>query len=98
MNTIIISQTRHRAHIWGSNLLAQQEMYLLGRGVDSLVRLGQCQLRGVLLVYLEHDVAQANARFVGQSVGGHLQGCQPIQIETEIETKRIPNKILLLSA
>lgn len=74
MNIIIISQTPHRAHIWGSNLLAQQEMYLLGRGVDSLVGLGQCQLRGVLLVYLEYDVAQANARFVGQTVGGHLQG------------------------
>jgi len=58
--------------IWG-NLLAQQEMYLLGRRVDFLVGLGQCQLRGVLLVNLEYDVAQANARFIGQATGGHLQ-------------------------
>jgi len=58
-------------------------MYLLGRRVDFLVGLGQCQLRGVLLVNLEYDVAQANARFIGQATGGHLQAPKDVDWNSE---------------
>lgn len=57
----------------GGNLLAHDELHFLGRCVDALVCLGQSQLRGVLLVYLEYYIAQTYARFVGYTIGRYLQ-------------------------
>lgn len=51
--------------------------------------LGQRQLRGVLLVDLEYDVAQANARFVGQAVGGNLQGPQGCRLDVDADTENV---------
>lgn len=54
------------------NLLAHEELHLLGRRVDAFVCLGECQLRCVLLVYLQYNIAQSHTRFIRNATGCYL--------------------------